>query len=824
MNASVARTLVALALQGGALVALAAALFGGLWPGEGGAPRLLVLVDRSQSMPRALTDQALAELVPAARSAGAGALQQIEFAGRPGAAGAPTEETALEPSATNIEAALEAALAIHAQAGLTGVAVISDGHESAGDAARGLRALRQAGLPVHWLAVGSPPPPVHIAEVLAPGRARVGQRIPISVQLAGQLQRPLRIRASARSHGGESQSASSEVLFDGKAMVEFDAGRSGALLVDVVLEDVSTGRPIDTLVQAAVVDVEPRAAILYAQGSTGTLARSLKLGGWAVDVIPAGRLDAHADGLAGLRAVILEDVAIADAGPRFWSALASAVKDGGLGLLVLGGERSFARGGYRHSVLESVLPVLSEPAALDQPAAIVFAVDKSGSMGQGSGGVDRFQLAQRAVQETARGLGERDALGLVVFDVAPRVLVPLGPAAAGTRALELDWRTSPNGGTRLAPAFDAAIGELERSAAARRMLVLVTDGFVDSAPPAELRARLARSHIETIALAVGPDADVDALQHIVGETKGQVLRVNQAAELPSIMRSGLERRRSRVERGAIAVQQRQPLPFARDTWKDWPAVAAYLATRPQTGAVVAVQSQQGEPLVAFHTVGRGRVVAVTSGLGPWVPQWLRWAEWPRLAGGLADWISGTPPGGALAVKDLPQALRIEVDLPTGPGLTDPGGVSITVDTPQVKGQPLDLEVVAAGRWRGTLPDEGAGLYTFVVSTPGGAQRQLHLRPQRAETRRWGLNPALEAWRTAGLVGAWDPGSLARKRDVQRAPGPPDRALTTWALVLFVAGVAVDRASGLLAGVTPTLRRWRGWISKRLRSDASSPQE
>ena len=179
------------------------------------------------------------------------------------------------------------------------------------------------------------------------------------------------------------------------------------------------------------------------QGSTGSLARSLLGGGWTLNVVPATRLDAHADGLDGYQAVVLDDVAIADASPRFWSALVAAVQDRGLGLMVLGGERSFARGGYRESALESVLPVLSEPAALDQPASVVFAVDKSGSMGQGSGGVDRFQLAQRAVLETARGLGERDSLGLVVFDVVPRVLIPLGPAPAGTVALERDWQASP---------------------------------------------------------------------------------------------------------------------------------------------------------------------------------------------------------------------------------------------------------------------------------------------------------------------------------------------------------------------------------------------
>ncbi len=172
----------------------------------------------------------------------------------------------------------------------------------------------------------------------------------------------------------------------------------------------------------------------------------------------------------------------------------------------------------------------------------------------------------------------------MVFDVAPRVLIPLGPAPAGTLALERDWQASPNGGTKLAPALETAIGELERSGAARRMLVIVTDGFVDGAPLAELRARLDRSRIETIALAVGPDADVSALERVVGAEAGLVLRVNQAAELPLVMRTGLERRRARVERGTIAVEQRQALPFPPGTWQDWPAIAAYFVTRSQPDA------------------------------------------------------------------------------------------------------------------------------------------------------------------------------------------------------------------------------------------------
>jgi len=818
---SAARTLVALGLQMAALAALCLALLGYTWLDVRHRPSMWVLVDRSQSMPRGDTDQAVAALVQAAE--GAQELRLLEFAGLPAAPVAASSGSAaaagLEPSSTNIEAALEVALAAHARAPLAGVVVVSDGLENAGNLAHALHAARAARLPLQWLAVGRAPPRTRIAEVLAPHRALLGQRLQLAVQLAGRLDRTLRIQASARSSNGDIQTASGQPDADGRATLELEASRSGALLVDVTLQegDGAALRTLDAQLGAAVIDVAPRASMLYVQGANGgALASSLLRGGWALEVVAAARLDTLADGLDSYSAIILDNVAIHDAGPRFWRALVNAVQQRGLGLLVLGGEHSFARGGYRQSLLESVLPVLSEPAALDQPAALMFVVDKSGSMGQASGGVDRFALAQRAVRETARELSVRDALGLVVFDVAPRLLVPLANAAAGSVAIERDWQTSPNGGTKLAPALETAIGELERSDAARRMLVVVTDGFLDDAPLAALRARLERARIETIALAVGPDADLKAMQRLIGPSAGQVLHVDQAAELPLAMRTGVERRRARVERGTIAVTQRAALPFAPETLEEWPAIAAHLVTRSRAEAVVAVQSQRGDPLLAFQRVGRGRVVALTCGLGPWTPQWLAWRAWPRLAGGLADWISGAPPGGAavLTVTDLPVGLRVEADVPPGSD-AGPASMAIAVAGPTTPGErQLSMDLVATGRLRATLPDTAPGVYTFLSTTPQGLQRQLHLRRQRAETETWGVNPALDTWRKSGLIVPWQPGMPAPDRD--RLPRPLDRALIGLALALFVAGVLLDRSvldgAAVRASVRALLQRWR----KRLR--------
>ena len=861
-SARAQRILAALALQVAALAALALALAGSAWLDPRSQPRLLVLVDRSHSMPRLATDQALAEVLQAARVAGAGEIQLMEFAGRPAspkaviaataarAAPADTTVTAApaamapgaavaadtQPAATNIEAALQAALAAHAGAAFDGAVLISDGLATAGDTARGLGALRDARLALQWRALGRQAPPVRVAEVLAPASVRSGQRFRVGVQLAGAADASMRVKAVARHAGGQTQTARSPADANGRAMLDFDAGGGGAVVVDVALEDAATGLALHTHAEAAVIDTLPPAALLYARGgASAALASSLRRGGWGLELVAAARLDSFTDALASYQAVVLDDVAIHDANPRFWAAMVAAVRQGGLGLVVLGGERAFARGGYRGSMLESVLPVLSEPPALDEPVSVLFAVDKSGSMGQGSAGVDRFQLAQRAVLETAGGLAPRDSLGLLVFDVAPRLLLPLGPADAGLPKLAQAWPASPQGGTRLVPALEAAVAELERAGFGRRLLVLVSDGFVDDAPLAVLRARLVRARIETLALAVGPDADVVALQKLVGEAAGRVLRVNEAAELPRVMRTGLDQQRARIERGRIAVEQPLPLPFAPGLLPGWPPVNAHAVTRAQPGAVVAVQSRQREPLIAFQNVGRGRVVAVTSGLGPWTLPWLAWREWPGLAGGLANWASGTgggagggADGGGVMLLDVAQGasgLQVEIELPAlteAPAAAAAAGIvgiAIDADTPTRRNLPLATEAAAPGRLRAALADDGPGLYTFTVSTPQGTQRLLHLRRQQAEVDSWGITPALPAWRSAGLVSDWSPRELFAAAPGTHARRPPDRGLIGLALALFLAGVVLDRARpGVARAAWSPVQRvlQRGWQRARQR--------
>ncbi len=790
MTLRVDRKLATVLLELAAIVLLALVVAGRPWPTERHDAVVRVLADRSASAPADAVDAAVAQALETVRAvAGPVDVQFVEFAGRAGP---------IEPHSTNLEQALEGALGGPGAARPAAIVMVSDGNATEGDTRRGLRAAADAGVPVLWRAVSPQATTPRIVEVLAPGAATPGQLVSVAVRLAGTSARPLQLRLSMPEDASRPTAVDVAPGRLGLQSLRWRAGDAGIRLLDVELRDAATAAVLDAWRNAAVIDVEPPATVLYVASGPSALERSLRAGGWRIESITPAGLDARSATLGRYAAVVLDDVPAGAASDATWTALGAAVRDEATGLLVLGGERAFAAGAYRDSALEPLLPVISKPTGLGDSAAVAFLVDKSGSMGASAAGVDRFRLAQRAVIDTAATLTGRDAASLLAFDVEARVLLSLQDAAPFRAAVSRPWAAQPRGGTRLRPALVAALAQLETAEAARRIVVLVTDGFLGEAPDPALLARLDRARIELVALAVGPDADVAALARLVPGERGTVLRVREAAELPSMMRQGLERRRAPIERGRIALQERRPLPFLSHATGEWPAIAAYDVTVAAPGTVVHLGSQRGDPVIASRMAGLGRVVAVTSGLGAWTPGWLHWREWPSLAGGLVGWVqpAGDPMGIAVSVSDRPTVLDINVDVADG-GRWDAspeGSVRVRQPSGQVTEQPL--VVAGPGRMSTEVDQPADGLYTLAVSTARGSQRVLHLRQPRRELGALHANPEIATWRASGLVRDWSPNEFrAALRSARPAVRSPVRAIAL-ALVLFLLALLVDRGKSV----------------------------
>jgi len=771
-----------LALRALAAVALTLACIAPEWIAPRVAGDTVVLVDRSLSVP-----------TPAADAAWAAALRQRDRPATLLFAGDVVSADTTEPrnrAATDLEQAIRAGIQALRAGPVGELIVISDGRATEGATERALESARAAQIAVNWIGVGRPMPAARIVSVEAPDTVAAGQLIPVQVTVAGESS-ALRVVAST----SDGQQEAVEVPADGKAArsagIDVRAARPGPVTVFLGLAD-SDGRAVEPARPAALVMVQGAPRILYVARNPGALAGSLAAGGWPVDRVSPERAPVTDEALTEYGSVIVENVAVPESPPGFWSSLARAVRERGLGLAVLGGPDAFAAGGYRGSELESVLPVTAEPTPEEASAAVAFVVDKSGSMGRGSSGVDRLSVARSAVIATAAGLPPSAQAALISFDVTPRVLVPLTPYARAAQTITAPWPIAAGGGTRIGPALESAASLLSGSRAARRIVVLATDGYVGAESLAAARSALTDARAELVILAIGADADLPALATLIQGTQGEVLPVAAVAELPDLMRSAFARHVGRVVRGPFAVRTAQPLPFPPEDATSWPEVSAYAPVRARAGATVFLETDSGDPLLATQSFGTGITAALPAGLGPWTPEWLRSSRWPGFSGGLIDWISRGRSDPSLAVQLAERfgSLSIAVDAATGPEWSRQPNVTLKILGPDGRLTETAARAQAPGRYVATVPVAAVGAYQVTAMTGHSRSERSVLVVGQDENEQYGLSPLLDDWSRAGLIRRVDPSNLPPP------PRAPDaRAGRSWlaavALLLFLIALAID---------------------------------
>jgi Mg-chelatase subunit ChlD len=794
--------LTALALRALAGLALLLACFAPATIAPGVPTETVLLVDRSLSMPAQDADAAWAAVVSQRRRSHVSALV---FARDAVIATGQTGPQPRDRAATDLEQALRAGLQMLGRGAGGELIVISDGHATEGVTERALESAKQSGIPVQWIGVGRQPPSERIVSVEAPDEVAVGESIPVSVSVAGEL---AQLRVVATSSDGQQETAPVPPGAPDRRGAAFAlrATRPGPVTVSVGLED-GAGHSVAPARPAALVAVRGAPRVLYVSRSPGPLAGSLAAGGWPVVRVVPERAPVAPQAFSDFGSVVIDDVALSEPPAAFWSALATAVREGGLGLAVLGGPDAFAAGGYRGSALEAVLPVISEPAPEEASAAVVFLIDKSGSMGRGSAGVDRLSVARSAVIATAAGLPPTAEVALVAFDVNPRVLVPLTPCARAADSLTAPWPIAAAGGTRIAPAVEAAAGLLAATRTSRRIVVLATDGYVGAESLAAARRALTDSRAELLVLAIGADADLPALQALVRGTRGEVLPVAAIAELPDLMRSSLTRHVGRVIKGPVAVRAARPLPFAPEGDVLWPEVSAYGPVRARPGAAVYLETDSGDPILATESVGTGVTAALPAGLGPWTPRWPQAALWPGFSGGLIDWISRGRSDQTLGLTlgERRGTLAITVDAAQASGWSREPAIALKILGPDGRLTEAEARAQVPGRYFATVPVSAAGAYQVTAMTGGARGERGVLVRAEHETGNYGVSPALDLWARAGLI------RRVSASDLRPPPQVPDAEagrirLLALALLLLLAALAIEYRAVWFAARTAIMER------------------
>lgn len=547
------------------------------------------------------------------------------------------------------------------------------------------------------------------------------------------------------------------------------------------------------------------------------LARTLADAGLDVEVRPP--LDVPADllSLEAFDLVILENVPIDELPPDAEFAIASAVCELGVGLVMLGGPDSFGPGGWTGSRVAEVLPVhLDLPDTIVSPeAAVVFVLDSSGSMSRTVLGSPQSQ--QQVANESAAGavdvLEETDLVGAISFDNAARVVVPLTENTDPERTKSAIRSIASGGGTNLGPAMELAREQLEGADAKSKHVIVLSDGQ-SQAPGSlpEIAAQMAREGISVTTIAVGDDADAETMLAVATEGNGAFYNVTNPAVLPRVFLKAV-----RVVRSPL-VRERAFVPVVRPGSAglaagvvDPPELLGLTLTRAREEPTVSTEifSDEGEPVLASWPVELGRVTAFTSDAHRWGEPWIDWPGYRDFWVGLARRTARTQrtdgPELLATLEGDTLALRLDAFGDEGEPL-DGLAVPASVFLPGGDRVEITLAQTAAGRYEAALPLPPGQGPVIAVARPQASGEPLPpaltgvTRAPGAELGATGTNlPALRAIAEATggrVISIDDPlgGSLFTREglELRRAITPLWPVLLAWAMAAFLLDVATRR--------------------------------
>ncbi|MBX3366458.1 MAG: VWA domain-containing protein [Phycisphaeraceae bacterium] len=644
----------------------------------------------------------------------------------------------LPTDGTGIESAIRLAGAIIPPDADGRVVLVTDGHQTVGDALAAAADLGARSIPVDVVAIAPPTGgETFVERVDVPPRAAAGGTVAARIHLYSTegSRGTLRVLLNGQAVGIDADGSGSRVietprgrsihlvefpLGEGRvhsvqAIFEPDRSETGELVGDSILvnnigraEILSPGTG-EILIVDGVGNADPASA---GYALVGPLARS----GLGVRVVVPEALPTDLIGFEPFDLVILQNVPASAVAEESQRALVSYVRDLGGGLAMIGGHASFGAGGWKGSELEPILPVLLDlPDRIVVPeVAIVFVLDSSGSMRRPVLGSSRTQqqVANESVAVAIRSLDRTDLVGVVRFSNNAEVVVPLGPNSDPDLSVGRVLGIRPDGGTDARAGLIAAAQELRGVEAKVKHVVLLSDGRsirAEDLPP--MAAGLAAEGVKVTTIAVGDDADVQTMRAMADLGEGVFHNVINPTRLPRVFLKIIEVVRSpMVREGRFSPRVLATgSPIVQDLPSP-PDLFGYVMTRAKEDPLVtlAMVAPEGEPLLAHWPVDLGRVLAFTSDAHDWASEWLEWEGyapfWTRVARVIGRSLSSGPLELAARVEGSRVRLVLEAVSPEGDPLD---GIDARVmlyrrDSGEEPSE-IALKQIGPGRYEGQAP-------------------------------------------------------------------------------------------------------------------------
>ena len=655
-----------------------------------------------------------------------------------------TAEPVLELSAdvqrggTDIGRGIEAAVGALPPGGHRRVVLLSDGRENLGRARSAAAVARSIGVeivavPLENAAVHDE---VYVQSIAVPPWVRVHEPFEVHTTLhsKGSARAHLVImRNGALLHDTDLSLEPGVNVF---SLVE-QAARPGLHEYEVVVNS-EQDRVHQNNRYQAFVRVSGAPKVLYAAGRPGEqrfLAAALLAQGLSVDEAPASALPATLHELVEYNLVILDNVSGFDMSLEKMQLLEDYVRDAGGGLIMLGGDQSYSAGGYYATPVERLLPVTMDvKTEVKIPSlAVIFVIDKSGSMSSQSQGEEKLTIAKIAALSAIELLNPLDRVGVLAFDAAHEWSVP--PTEVGNRRpiVKQLRELGAGGSTDLFSALEEAHRAMREQQAIVRHLIVLSDGLTDNEADFDgLGRRIAEDAITVSTVAFGEKADLALMQRIAAWGRGRFYHTEDPQNIPRIFTSEtlVVSRDLFVEEDTVA---RLAYPgemlegFGPDSF---PPLGGYQRTFAKPGAQVLLSAGEEDPLLVSWRYGLGKSVAFTSDLtGRWGRDWVSWSEFGRFVSQMARWTMHRVRGESLlpTFRWRGQRGEMRVDaLDRDDRFINALTMQAAIVDPERNTSRIALEQIAPGRYHGAFEVPRAGRYYVNLS---GASGDVQVGPQ-----------------------------------------------------------------------------------------------
>lgn len=625
-----------------------------------------------------------------------------------------------DKTATNFEDAVSRALAMIPAEGAGRLVILTDGRETRGELANTAAALTagQVELLAMLYETGQGQD-AYVENVKLPSYLYQGDAYSITVTVVSNYETDAQIQIWM---GTMQTDAYTVHLSRGTNQFQFRQEVTGENVESFEVRVAAAGdtcQENDSYHAYAVVDAVPKVLVVSGVSQdSGEYEKLLRSAGSNYGVVSAINAPRTLEGMLEYKSIILNNVYLADLPQGFLENIETYVRDYGCGLICCGGDESYALGGYRESVLETVLPVDMELRGVDElpPTAMIMVIDHSGSMSESAGGgVTNLDLAVTAAQTAVDQMRSSNYVGVIAFDTAFSWIVEPTLASDKEKIKEQIETISEGGGTTIQPSLWEALDGAMGCETSLRHVILLTDGQGESTDYSKLIAAYKAAGVTLSTVAVGNGADTKLLERLASNCGGRYYYSDRAVDIPKIFAQEVFLSGDTyLQNGdfALAVSGGEITEGLFET--GWPHIYGYVNAAPKNASHVLIASEKDDPVLTVMQYGLGHTVAWNTDVtNQWTGGFAGEADYVQLWKRIIDYSAGNANIG-----------EDSVDVLTAGGITDiiyhaldygeQTQVEAVYTDPEGNTRTQALHATAPGSYETSLETDMSGIYNLSV--------------------------------------------------------------------------------------------------------------